>query len=91
MARIILNLIQPTSGEVLFRGKDLVKLDKATIRNIRKDIQLIFQDPFASLNPRMTIGNIIGEPLIVHKLTSEKLSIINELMSYFQWWDWIRS
>jgi len=84
MARIILNLIQPTSGEVLFRGKDLVKLDKATIRNIRKDIQLIFQDPFASLNPRMTIGNIIGEPLIVHKLTSGKTEYnkrVDELLS----------
>jgi oligopeptide transport system ATP-binding protein len=66
--RCILRLIEPTSGEVWFEGKDVTALDKQGMRSLRRDMQIIFQDPFASLNPRMTIGAIIGEALIVHKL-----------------------
>jgi len=66
--RCILRLIEPTSGEVWFEGKDVVALDKGEMRRLRRDMQIIFQDPFASLNPRMTVGAIIGEALIVHKL-----------------------
>jgi oligopeptide transport system ATP-binding protein len=66
--RCILRLIEPTSGEVWFEGKDVISLDKGELRRLRRDMQIIFQDPFASLNPRMTIGAIIGEALIVHKL-----------------------
>jgi oligopeptide/dipeptide ABC transporter ATP-binding protein len=66
--RCILRLIEPTSGEVWFEGKDVTELDKGELRRLRRDMQIIFQDPFASLNPRMTVGSIIGEALIVHKL-----------------------
>jgi oligopeptide transport system ATP-binding protein len=66
--RCILRLIEPTSGEVWFEGKDVTKLDRQELRRLRRDMQIIFQDPFASLNPRMTVGAIIGEALIVHKL-----------------------
>src|SRR5436190_2276126 len=66
--RCILRLIEPTSGEVWFEGKDVTALDKGALRRLRRDMQIIFQDPFASLNPRMTVGAIIGEALIVHKL-----------------------
>ncbi len=66
--RCILRLIEPTSGEVWFEGKDVTALDRGDLRRLRRDMQIIFQDPFASLNPRMTVGAIIGEALIVHKL-----------------------
>jgi peptide/nickel transport system ATP-binding protein len=68
--RAILRLIEPTSGEIVFDGVDLVKLSKAEMRTYRKRMQIIFQDPFASLNPRMTVGGIIGEGLGIHKLAS---------------------
>ena len=66
--RCILRLIEPTSGEVVFDGKDVPSLPKDELRELRKDMQIIFQDPYGSLNPRMTVGDIIGEPLHIHKL-----------------------
>ncbi|QJR10036.1 Vitamin B12 import ATP-binding protein BtuD [Usitatibacter rugosus] len=66
--RCILRLIEPTGGEVWFEGKDVTKLEAEELRNLRRDMQIIFQDPFASLNPRMTVGAIIGEALVVHGL-----------------------
>lgn len=66
--RSILRLIEPTSGEVNFEGVDITKLSKNQMREYRKEMQIIFQDPFASLNPRMTVGDIIGEALTIHKL-----------------------
>ncbi len=66
--RAILQLYTPTDGEVVFDGEDLCKLDKSTLHARRRDLQMIFQDPYASLNPRMTVGDIIGEPLKVHKV-----------------------
>jgi oligopeptide transport system ATP-binding protein len=66
--RTILRLIEPTSGEVAFQGRDVTKLDKRSLRALRKEMQIIFQDPYASLNPRMTVGAIIGEALVIHKL-----------------------
>ncbi len=68
--RAILQLYKPTSGEVLFDGEDLCKLDARALHARRRDMQMIFQDPYASLNPRMTIGDIIAEPLWVHKIAS---------------------
>ena len=70
--RTILRLLEPTSGEVLFEGKDVTKYNKDEMRKMRKEMQLIFQDPFASLNPRKTVSEIIGEPLTLHKLVKSK-------------------
>ena len=68
--RSILRLIEPTSGEVYFKGQDVLKLEKGELRTLRRQMQIIFQDPYASLNPRMTVGSIVGEPLTIHKIGS---------------------
>ncbi|TCP24558.1 oligopeptide transport system ATP-binding protein [Scopulibacillus darangshiensis] len=70
--RMLLRLIEPSAGRIVFAGKDMTKLAKSELRELRKDIQMIFQDPFASLNPRHTVGRIIEEPMIVHKLGGKK-------------------
>ncbi len=67
--RCILRLIEPTSGEVWFEGKNVTEMDREGLRATSRDMQIIFQDPYASLKPRMTVGAIIGEPLTIHKLT----------------------
>jgi len=64
--RCVLQLTKPTSGKVLFEGQDLVSLKGKALRRMRRHMQLVFQDPVASLNPRMTAGDIVGEPLLVH-------------------------
>lgn len=66
LGRAVLRLIEPTSGEVIFNGTNITKLDQKSLRDIRKDIQIIFQDPYSSLNPRITIGQAIMEPMQVH-------------------------
>lgn len=70
--RTILRLIEPTEGEAIFDGVDIFSLNKKDLRKIRRDIQIIFQDPYASLNPRMTVGDIVGEALDIHKLVKSK-------------------
>jgi oligopeptide transport system ATP-binding protein len=70
--RCILQLSKPTSGQVFFEGKELTKLKGGAIRRLRRDMQLIFQDPYASLDPRMKAGDVIGEPLLVHRLARGK-------------------
>ncbi len=67
--RCILRLIEPTSGEVWFEGKNVTTAGKSDLRALARDMQIIFQDPYASLNPRMTVSAIIGEALTIHKLT----------------------
>jgi oligopeptide transport system ATP-binding protein len=67
--RCILRLIEPTSGEVWFSGQNVAELDGRALGALRRDMQIIFQDPYASLNPRMTVGAIIGEALIIHGLS----------------------
>src|SRR5919201_3592445 len=67
-ARAILRLIEPTGGEVSFDGQDILKLGKKPMRALRRQMQIIFQDPYASLNPRMTVASIVGEPLEIHKI-----------------------
>src|SRR6201987_2883266 len=69
-ARCILRLIEPTSGEIWFEGRNITALDRKSGSTLSRDIQIIFQDPFASLNPRMTVGAIIGEGLTIHGLAS---------------------
>ncbi|HTM08361.1 MAG TPA: dipeptide ABC transporter ATP-binding protein [Verrucomicrobiae bacterium] len=68
LGRTILRLIEPTAGEVRFEGKDLLKLSARDLRRMRREMQIIFQDPYASLNPRMRVGEIVGEGLEIHKL-----------------------
>jgi oligopeptide transport system ATP-binding protein len=70
--RTILQLYRPTSGSVIYDGVDLVKLKGEDLRHMRRKMQMIFQDPYASLNPRMTVGEIVGEPLIIHKISTQK-------------------
>ncbi len=70
--RCILQLYKPTAGQIIFNGEDLTKLNSKKMRAKRREMQVIFQDPYSSLNPRMTAGNIIGEPLIVHGLVKGK-------------------
>jgi oligopeptide transport system ATP-binding protein len=67
--RCILRLIEPTSGEVWFEGRNVTQASKTELRALARDMQIIFQDPYASLDPRMTVGSIIGEALTIHKLT----------------------
>ncbi|MEW8956147.1 ABC transporter ATP-binding protein [Clostridium sp.] len=70
--RALLRLLEATDGEVLFQGENILKYDKNRLRDLRREMQIIFQDPFASLNPRMTVSEIIGEPLIIHKMANSK-------------------
>ncbi len=66
--RLVLRAIEPTAGKIFFEGKDILSMGKKEIRGLRRDMQIIFQNPFASLNPRIKVGSIIGEPLEVHKI-----------------------
>jgi ABC-type oligopeptide transport system ATPase subunit len=66
--RCILRLIEPTSGEVLFRGQNVLEFATERMRLARRDLQIVFQDPYSSLNPRMRVGDIVEEPLVIHKL-----------------------
>ncbi|MGD0764697.1 MAG: dipeptide ABC transporter ATP-binding protein [Dehalococcoidia bacterium] len=72
VGRAMLQLYRPTAGEVLFDGRDLVKVKGNELRHFRRKMQMIFQDPYASLNPRMSVGSIIGEPLVIHNLAKGK-------------------
>ncbi|MFC2159584.1 ABC transporter ATP-binding protein [Actinomycetota bacterium] len=74
-ARVILRLIHQSSGSVIYNGEDLFSLDNKQMFKIRRDIQIIFQDPYASLSPRMTIGDIVSEPLEIHKIGNKKKRI----------------
>ena len=69
VGRLILKLIEPTEGEIFFEGANLTRLDKKQIHPMRRSFQIIFQDPFASLNPRMTVSEIVGRPMEIHGLT----------------------
>jgi len=82
LGRTIPRLEEPTSGEILYKGTDVARLDNKEIRELRREIQIIFQDPDASLDPRMTAGDSICEPLIIHKIGTERERIdrVAELM-----------
>jgi oligopeptide transport system ATP-binding protein len=70
--RCILRLIEPTAGEIWFEGRNVIEFDHGELNALRRDVQIIFQDPYASLNPRMTIGAIIGEALTIHGLAKSR-------------------
>jgi len=72
VGRCLLRLIEPTSGEIDFEGRDVLKLGKTELREMRRQMQIVFQDPYASLNPRMKVGDIVGEPLVIHKVGTKK-------------------
>lgn len=72
LGRTILHLLEPTGGKIYFEGQDITGAKGAELKALRKKMQIIFQDPFSSLNPRMTVGQIIGEPLKIYKLTKSK-------------------
>jgi oligopeptide transport system ATP-binding protein len=72
LGRAILRLIEPTSGEVYFQGKNLLTMSQRELRDMRRQMQIIFQDPYASLNPRMRVGDIVGEGLEIHKIAKGK-------------------
>ncbi len=69
--RCILRLIEPTSGAVRFKGEDVLGFSRARMRQARRDMQIVFQDPYSSLNPRMRVGDIVEEPLIIHRDRAE--------------------
>ncbi|OZV12217.1 peptide ABC transporter ATP-binding protein [Tissierella sp. P1] len=83
LGRVILHLLESTDGELVYEGQNITKVTKSQFRELRKKMQIIFQDPFSSLNPRMTVSEIIKEPLIIHKTIRDKKAIdkkVSELM-----------
>lgn len=82
--RSIIRLIEPTSGEVYFEGKDVTKLSKAELRKLRKDMQIVFQDPYSSLDPRQPIHALIAEPIIQHKLIADKKKLQERVLELME-------
>jgi oligopeptide/dipeptide ABC transporter ATP-binding protein len=84
LARLVLRLLEPTEGEVLFDGEDILRYDRKQMLGVRRNMQIVFQDPYASLNPRMTVGNIVAEPLKTHNVggssASERKRRVQELL-----------
>jgi peptide/nickel transport system ATP-binding protein/oligopeptide transport system ATP-binding protein len=80
VGRCVLRLLEPTSGSVKFRGRELIGLSKGELRKLRRDMQIVFQDPFASLDPRMTVGAAVGEPLAIHKVKGSQRDRVAELL-----------
>jgi len=82
LGRLILRLEEPTNGEVLFEGENILDYERKKLRLLRREMQIIFQDPYSSLNPRKTVGSIIGEPYIIHKIAGkqERLERVLKLM-----------
>jgi oligopeptide transport system ATP-binding protein len=80
--RTIMRLLEPTAGSVLFEGRDVLKFSGRDLKDFRREVQIIFQDPYASLNPRMTIGEIVGEPLLIHgtKTAEERRTRVRDLL-----------
>lgn len=81
VGRCVLQLIEPTAGSVVFKGRELVGLDRAEMRDLRREMQIVFQDPFASLDPRLTVGSAISEPLAIHKVQGNHDDRVAELLT----------
>jgi oligopeptide transport system ATP-binding protein len=81
--RAILRLIEPTAGAIYFEGRDVARFTERQLKEFRRDAQMIFQDPYASLNPRMTVGDIVGEPLLVHHM-GKKAERIDKVVAVLQ-------
>ena len=79
LGRTILRLIPHTAGEVFFEGVDLLGMDRKRLRAVRRDMQIVFQDPAGSLNPRMTVGNIVSEPIRVHRTARHPMPAIRQI------------
>jgi oligopeptide/dipeptide ABC transporter ATP-binding protein len=71
-ARLVTRLLEPTDGEIIYRGQDIAHSTRSELKPMRRDMQMIFQDPYSSLNPRKTVGSIIGEPFIIHRLERDE-------------------
>jgi oligopeptide/dipeptide ABC transporter ATP-binding protein len=87
LGRTLLRLLEPTSGKIFYNGQDITEFDYRTMKNMRRKMQIIFQDPYASLNPRMTVGSILSEPLNIHNLYTGKTNRrkrLYELLDYVQ-------
>ena len=80
LARVILRLLEPTDGEVIFEGENILDYDRKRMLRVRRNMQIVFQDPYASLNPRMTVGNIVGEPLKTHRMEGDRKRRVQELL-----------
>lgn len=82
VGRCLLRLIEPTSGQIDFDGRNVCLLNRSDLRELRREMQIVFQDPYASLNPRMKVGDIVGEPLVIHKIgtKSERRERVGELL-----------
>src|SRR6266436_2347019 len=72
VGRCLLRLIEPTAGEIVFEGRDVVTMGRRELRELRREMQIVFQDPYASLNPRMKVRDIVAEPLVIHKIGTAK-------------------
>ncbi len=72
LARCIMRLLDPTAGRIVFEGRDITRLSRAEMRPVRRQMMMIFQDPYASLNPRKRVGFIVGEPLVVHGIGTDQ-------------------
>ena len=71
-ARLVTRLLEPTDGEIVYRGEDIAHFTRSQLKPLRRDMQMIFQDPYSSLNPRKTVGTIIGEPFVIHRLERDE-------------------
>jgi peptide/nickel transport system ATP-binding protein len=82
-ARLVTRLLEPTDGKIIYRGEDIAHASRADLKPLRRDMQIIFQDPYSSLNPRKTVGSIVGEPFIIHNLEKDEAKrkkMVQELM-----------
>ena len=79
LGRVILHLHDRTDGKIIFDGEDISDVNKVKLKKLRKDMQIIFQDPYSSLDPRKTVGDIIGEPLKIYKLTNDKNEYVKKV------------